>query len=61
MQSEDTPFNSETIETGNRLSVEEAQQKKLKTLIEWNLIQYIEEGYEKSLTTGTVFLDLSAA
>ena len=26
-----------------------------------NLTQYIEDGYEKSLTTGTVFLDLSAA
>ena len=23
--------------------------------------QYIEDGYEKSLTTGTVFMDLSAA
>ena len=26
-----------------------------------NLTQYIEDGYEKSLTTGTVFVDLSAA
>ena len=26
-----------------------------------NLTQYIEDGYEKSLTTGTVYVDLSAA
>ena len=26
-----------------------------------NLTQYLENGYEKNLTTGTVFVDLSAA